>query len=57
MTTESAPFLPGELPKSGFEVLDGMCLLEEETFSWYDPEVFYPVRIGEIFQSKYEVLG
>jgi serine/threonine-protein kinase SRPK3 len=37
--------------------LDSSYLLEEETFSWYDPEAFYPVRIGEIFRSKYQVLG
>ncbi|GIZ43342.1 hypothetical protein CKM354_000657400 [Cercospora kikuchii] len=31
-------------------------LLEEESFSWYDRRAFYPVRIGEIFESKYEIL-
>jgi hypothetical protein len=31
-------------------------LLEEESFSWYTPSTFYPVRIGEIFESKYQVL-
>jgi serine/threonine protein kinase len=57
MTTEKAPSPPREPPTSGFEVLDSKYLLEEETFSWYDPEAFYPVRIGEIFQSKYQALG
>ncbi|OBT61314.1 hypothetical protein VE03_09523 [Pseudogymnoascus sp. 23342-1-I1] len=42
---------------SGFEVLDDAYLLEEETFTWYTPDDFYHVRIGEVFQSKYQVLG
>ncbi|OBT86023.1 hypothetical protein VE02_05536 [Pseudogymnoascus sp. 03VT05] len=44
-------------PTSGFEVLDDTYLLDEETFSWYSPDDFYHVRIGEVFQSKYQVLG
>lgn len=31
-------------------------LLEEESFSWYNRRAFYPVRIGETFKSKYQVL-
>lgn len=31
-------------------------LLEEESFSWYNRDAFYPVRIGEVFQSRYKVL-
>jgi len=42
---------------SGFEVLGSEYLIEEETFSWYNPDEFYPVQNGEIFQSKYQVLG
>lgn len=30
---------------------------EEERLPWYDPNQFYPVRIGEIFNSKYKVVG
>ena len=30
---------------------------EEERLSWYDPDQFYPVRMGEIFDSKYKVVG
>jgi hypothetical protein len=57
MTEKRAPSPPREPPTSGFEVLDSKYLIEEETFSWYNPDEFYPVRIGEIFQSKYQVLG
>jgi serine/threonine protein kinase len=30
---------------------------EEERLPWYDPDQFYPVRVGEIFDSKYKVVG
>lgn len=32
-------------------------LLEEESFSWYTPDTFCPIKIGDILQSKYQVLG
>jgi len=31
--------------------------IEEETFVWYDLKYFYPVQIGEVFQSRYQVIG
>ena len=30
---------------------------EEEQLPWYSPDQFYPVRIGEILDSSYKVLG
>ncbi|KAF2004736.1 non-specific serine/threonine protein kinase [Amniculicola lignicola CBS 123094] len=30
---------------------------EEERLPWYNPDKFYPVRIGEILDSSYKVLG
>ncbi|TVY45574.1 hypothetical protein LSUB1_G000933 [Lachnellula subtilissima] len=57
MTTQKSSSPPREPPRFGFETLDNEYLLEEETCSWYDPEAFNPVRIGETFQSKYRVLG
>ncbi|KAL5324143.1 hypothetical protein ACEPPN_008686 [Leptodophora sp. 'Broadleaf-Isolate-01'] len=30
---------------------------EEERLPWYNPDQFYPVRIGEILDSSYKVLG
>lgn len=44
-------------PTSGFELLDDTYLLEEERFSWYEPDEWYPIRIGEVFESRYQVLG
>lgn len=31
--------------------------IEEETLGGYLPERFYPVRIGEAFNSRYQVIG
>jgi serine/threonine protein kinase len=36
--------------------VDDDVLLEEEAFSWYDPDNWYPVRIGQVLESRYQVL-
>jgi hypothetical protein len=51
------PSPPREYPGSGFEMVDNDVLLEEERYPWYEAENWYPVRIGEIFKSRYQVLG
>jgi serine/threonine-protein kinase SRPK3 len=56
MTIDRAHSAPRKPPTSDFEILDNSYLLEE-TFPWYSPDAFYPAWIGEIFQSKYQVLG
>ncbi|KAL4783324.1 kinase-like protein [Aspergillus varians] len=42
---------------SSFPLLDATEKLEEETLPWYSYETFYPVKIGEVFQSRYQVVG
>lgn len=42
---------------SGFTTLDSATKIEEERLPHYDPSVFYPVRIGEVFEDRYQVLG
>lgn len=44
-------------PNSGFKVISDIEKLEEENWDWYKPDLFYPFRIGEVFQSRYQVLG
>ena len=39
------------------EHLSQDVLLEEETFSWYSPNKFYPIRIGDVVESRYKVLA
>ena len=46
-----------EFPNSGFEVISDIGKLEEENWAWFKKGLFYPVRIGEVFQSRYQVLG
>lgn len=31
--------------------------LDEETLPHYDPQQFYPVRIGDVFDERYQVSG
>ncbi|PYI02369.1 kinase-like protein [Aspergillus sclerotiicarbonarius CBS 121057] len=46
-----------EFSQSNFPLLDAAEKLEEETLSWYSPSDFYAVKIGEVFQSRYQVIG
>ncbi|KAL9597305.1 MAG: hypothetical protein Q9219_005229 [cf. Caloplaca sp. 3 TL-2023] len=48
---------PREFSTTGAEIDNRTQKLEEENWEWYRPGLFYPVRIGEIFQSRYQVLG
>ena len=34
-----------------------MIKVEEETLPNYNPSDFYPVRIGDVFQSRYRIIG
>lgn len=38
-------------------MLDRSKPFEEESLPWYSPDQFYPVRIGEVFESQYKVVG
>jgi hypothetical protein len=48
---------PRKFPTSGFPTLDHTKRHEEENWSWYSPQAFYPARIGEMFKVQYQVLG
>jgi serine/threonine-protein kinase SRPK3 len=48
---------PRVFPDSGFEVIDASEKVEEESLLNYKREDFYPVRIGQIFKSRYQVIG
>ncbi|KIY50014.1 putative CDK4/6 [Fistulina hepatica ATCC 64428] len=47
---------PRQFPTSGFQLLDTTQPIEEETYSWYNPTHYYPVHIGDVYQS-YQVVG
>ena len=40
-----------------FERITSTCKIEEETFSDYLAARHYPVRIGEVLDSRYQVVG
>lgn len=44
-------------PVNGFEKLPLQNKIEEESVCCYQAERFYPVRLGEVFNSKYQVLA
>ena len=44
-------------PNNGFKAISDVERMEEENWDWYKPDLFYPVHIGEVFQSRYQVLG
>jgi hypothetical protein len=41
-------------PTTGFETLPEIKEIEEETLPGYSPEDYYPVRFGEVFESRYQ---
>ncbi|KAI0269902.1 kinase-like domain-containing protein [Gloeopeniophorella convolvens] len=51
-----APSPPHQVATSGFDIIAD-DKIEEENWEWYEPGLFYPVRIGEVFQSRYQVVG
>ncbi|RDH36682.1 protein kinase-like protein [Aspergillus welwitschiae] len=48
---------PRVFPGSGWENIDPSVLTEEESIPTYKPEKFYPVRIGETFNHRCQVVG
>lgn len=45
------------MPTSGWEKVPVEDKIEEETLPGYKAEKFYPVRLGEIFESRYQVVA
>lgn len=48
---------PLQFPPDGFELVDAARMIEEETLPTYSPARYYPVRLGQIFQDRYQVVG
>ncbi|KAL2810492.1 kinase-like protein [Aspergillus granulosus] len=47
---------PRIFPSSGFNIIDSTLKIEEETLPGYLAERYYPVHIGEVFNSRYQIL-
>ncbi|PGH07918.1 CMGC/SRPK protein kinase [Helicocarpus griseus UAMH5409] len=48
---------PRELPTSGFDLIDPSLEIEEETLPTYEPEKYYPVKLGEVLCNRYQILA
>ncbi|PYI28526.1 CMGC/CLK protein kinase [Aspergillus indologenus CBS 114.80] len=53
----STPRSPRQFPKTGFVILDSSEVIEEEDLPSYNAAKFYPVYIGEVFNSRYQVVS
>ena len=38
-------------------ILPSVVAIEEENFLFYEPEHYYPIHIGEVYNSRYRVVG
>ncbi|KIJ32327.1 hypothetical protein M422DRAFT_113474, partial [Sphaerobolus stellatus SS14] len=48
---------PRKFFTTGFVTIDSSQLVEEETLPWYKLKKFSLVRIGQVFNSRYKVVG
>lgn len=44
-------------PTSGFETVNASKILDEERFEEFKKGQYYPVNIGDVYRSKYQVVG
>lgn len=44
-------------PTSSFVTLNAIEKIEEEEIPSYKPENYYPAYIGEVFNSRYQILA
>lgn len=47
--------LPRQFPAG--VLLSSTDKLEEEKLPWYSQDLFYPVKIGDVIRSRYQVIG
>ncbi|KAH6715832.1 kinase-like domain-containing protein [Leptodontidium sp. MPI-SDFR-AT-0119] len=55
--TRRAPSPPLRFPTTGFDVIPDFQVVEEELSEGFERGLYYPVHIGEVFASKYQVVG
>ncbi|KAK9366826.1 protein kinase [Lipomyces kononenkoae] len=51
------PSPPRRFSDVGCQLIGLDYLVEEETLPFYEDDQYYPVRIGEVFKSRYQVVG
>jgi hypothetical protein len=55
--TRRAPLAPLQFPTSGFDIIPQHVVVEEEQFDEFKAGLYYPVNIGDVYASKYQILG
>ncbi|KAK8243410.1 kinase-like domain-containing protein [Phyllosticta capitalensis] len=56
-SSQRAPSPLRNPPKRGFKKYDSSWIVEEEMYPWYSGKEWYPVRVGQVFKERYQVLG
>lgn len=51
------PLTALRFPTSGFDVVRNDVALEEERFEEFQKGLYYPVNIGNVFASRYQIVG
>jgi len=51
------PSYPRKFSKNPSSVIPAETLIEEETLPFYEPQQYYPVHIGDVYKSKYQIVG
>lgn len=51
------PEKPRLLPTSGFQTIDSNIVIEEEAIPDYKADRFYPVKLGEVFEGRFQVIA
>lgn len=49
--------VPRAFPSEGFEIINSKEKIEEERVPNYKANKFYPVKLGEVFESRYQVVA
>ncbi|KAK0655487.1 CMGC protein kinase [Cercophora newfieldiana] len=52
-----SPSLPLQFPAAGFEIINEADVVEEEQFDEFRAGQYYPVNIGDVYASKYQIMG
>ncbi|KAF4633002.1 hypothetical protein G7Y89_g5128 [Cudoniella acicularis] len=55
--SRKTPLSPLRFPTTGFEIVSDSQVLEEEQLDEFKSGQYYPVNIGDVYASKYQVLG
>ncbi|KAL4891343.1 kinase-like protein [Aspergillus ambiguus] len=56
-SSKRSPSPVHKFAQSNVRLLDSTEKFEEEMLPWYSRELYYPVKIGEVFRSRYQVIG